>query len=44
MAQTADGKKIVHVEEHKKDDGTEVKEHYRSTPNTSTGPDPKKKD
>ena len=33
MAKTDEGKKIVHVPSHTKDDGTPVKEHYRSTPN-----------
>ncbi|MDD2251235.1 MAG: hypothetical protein PHE92_09100 [Candidatus Cloacimonetes bacterium] len=37
MAQTDAGKKIVHVPEHRKKDGTIVKEHYRSTPKTSDG-------
>lgn len=37
MAKTEEGKKKVYVHEHKKEDGTKVKTHYRSTPNTSTG-------
>ena len=37
MAETRKGKKKVYVHEYTKDDGTEVKTHYRSTPNTSTG-------
>ncbi len=37
MAKTADDKKKVYVHSHTKDDGTKVKTHYRSTPNTSTG-------
>ncbi len=37
MAQTDNGKKKVYVHEHTKDDGTKVKTHYRSTPNTSDG-------
>lgn len=38
MAETAEGKKKkVYVHGHTKDDGTKVKTHYRSTPNTSSG-------
>ena len=37
MAKTGEGKKKVYVHEHTKDDGTWVKTHYRSTPNTSKG-------
>ena len=37
MAETAEGKKKVYVHGHTKDDGTKVKNHYRSTPNTSSG-------
>jgi len=37
MAETKGGKKIVYVEPYRKDDGTKVPEHYRSTPRTSTG-------
>jgi len=37
MAETADGKKKVFVHPYKKDDGTKVDTHYRSTPKTSTG-------
>lgn len=37
MAQTGAGKKKVYVHEHTKEDGTKVKPHYRSTPNTSSG-------
>ncbi|MDD3945539.1 MAG: hypothetical protein PHS38_12610 [Bacteroidales bacterium] len=37
MAQTDAGKKKVHVPEHRKADGTKVREHYRSTPKTSDG-------
>ncbi len=37
MAKTADDKKKVYVHSHTKDDGTKVKTHYRSTPNTSSG-------
>lgn len=37
MAETEDGKKKVYVHTHKKGDGTKVKTHYRSTPNTSKG-------
>ena len=33
MAKTDDGKKKVHVPPHKRSGGTEVREHYRSTPN-----------
>ena len=35
MAQTGEGKKKVYVHPHTKEDGTKVKTHYRSTPNTS---------
>ena len=42
MAKTEDGKKIVHVPPHTKEDGTPVREHYRSTPNPSK-PQPAKK-
>lgn len=42
MAQTDAGKKKVHVPAHTKDDGTKVREHYRSTPSTSDGPKKKK--
>lgn len=37
MAKTSEGKKKVYVHEHTKEDGTKVKTHYRSTPNTSSG-------
>ena len=37
MAQTDAGKKKVYVHTYKKDDGTKVPTHYRSTPNTSDG-------
>lgn len=37
MAKTGEGKKKVFVHEHKKNDGTVVPPHYRSTPNTSDG-------
>ena len=37
MAQTDAGKKKVYVHGHTKEDGTKVKTHYRSTPNTSNG-------
>lgn len=37
MAKTGEGKKKVYVHEHTKDDGTRVKTHYSSTPNTSKG-------
>lgn len=37
MAETSTGKKKVYVRAHEKEDGTKVKTHYRSTPNTSTG-------
>ena len=37
MAKIGEGKKKVYVHEHTKDDGTRVKTHYRSTPNTSKG-------
>lgn len=37
MAETSDGKKKVYVHEHTKDDGTKVRTHYRSTPNTCNG-------
>lgn len=37
MAKTEEGKKKVYVHGHTKDDGTKVKTHYRSTPNTSHG-------
>lgn len=37
MAETAEDKKKVYVHGHTKDDGTKVKNHYRSTPNTSSG-------
>ena len=43
MAQTDKGKKKVYVHEHKKDDGTKVPAHYRSTPKTSDGPKKKTK-
>ncbi len=33
MAKTKEGKKIVTVKAHKKEDGTKVKSHKRSTPN-----------
>jgi len=42
VAETKQGKKKVYVHEHTKDDGTKVKTHYRSTPNTSKGADKKK--
>ena len=37
MAQTGEGKKKVYVHPYTKEDGTKVKIHYRSTPNTSKG-------
>lgn len=37
MAQTKECKKKVYVHGHTKEDGTEVKTHYRSTPNTCDG-------
>jgi len=37
MAQTSDGKKKVPVKTYKKEDGTKVRQHERSTPNTSKG-------
>lgn len=37
MAETSEGKKKVYVHSHTKEDGTQVRTHYRSTPNTSTG-------
>lgn len=37
MAQTEEGKKKVYVHPYTKEDGTKVKIHYRSTPNTSKG-------
>lgn len=37
MAETSGGKKKVYVHSHTKEDGTEVRTHYRSTPNTSSG-------
>lgn len=37
MAETSEGKKKVYVHFHTKEDGTEVRTHYRSNPNTSTG-------
>jgi len=37
MAKTGSGKKKEHVPAHTKDDGTKVREHYRSTPKTSNG-------
>ena len=37
MAETSEGKKKVYVHSHTKEDGTEVRTHYRSTPKTSTG-------
>lgn len=39
MAKTSAGKKKVYVQPHTKQDGTKVKRHYRSTPNTSKGED-----
>ncbi len=33
MAKTQSGKKKVHVPAHTRNDGTKVREHYRSTPN-----------
>lgn len=42
MAETEEGKKKVYVHTYKKDDGTKVPTHYRSTPNTSKGISPKK--
>ena len=33
MAKTDSGNKKVHVPPHRKADGTQVREHYRSTPN-----------
>lgn len=32
MAETSEGKKKVYVHSHTKEDGTEVRTHYRSTP------------
>lgn len=43
MAKTDEGKKKVYVSPHKKDDGTKVPAHYRSTPNTSNGQGASKK-
>lgn len=43
MAQTDKGKKKVYVHSHKKEDGTKVPTHYRSTPNTSKGKGASKK-
>lgn len=43
MAQTEEGKKKVYVRPHKKDDGTKVSTHYRSTPKTSKGAGSSKK-
>lgn len=43
MAQTDCGKKKVYVHTYKKDDGTTVPNHYRSTPKTSDGQKPSKK-
>jgi len=43
MEQTEEGKKKVYVHPYKKEDGTQVPTHYRSTPNTSKGANPKKK-
>lgn len=37
MAETSEGKKKVYVHHHTKNDGTQVRTHYRSTPNTSKG-------
>jgi hypothetical protein len=37
MAETGKGNKRVYVHPYKRPDGTEVPEHYRSTPDTSTG-------
>lgn len=37
MATTAEGKKKVYVHGHTKENGTEVRTHYRSTPNSSSG-------
>jgi hypothetical protein len=37
MAQTKDGKKFVPVKKYTKNNGTTVKKHIRSTPNTSSG-------
>lgn len=34
MAETSEGKKKVYVHSHTKEDGTEVRTHYRSTPIT----------
>ncbi len=38
MAKTADNKKKVYVHEYETDKGTVVPQHYRSTPNTCSGP------
>ena len=43
MAQTEDGKKKIYVHPHKKNDGTKMPAHYRSTPNTSKGASPSNK-
>lgn len=37
MAMTEEGKKKVYVHQHTREDGTKVRTHYRSTPNTSSG-------
>lgn len=37
MAETAEAKKKVYVHGYETEDGTKVKTHYRSTPNTSKG-------
>ncbi len=37
MAETSTRKKKVYIHPHTKEDGTKVKPHYRSTPNTSSG-------
>jgi len=42
MAETAKGKKIIHVDGYVREDGTRVRPHDRSTPDTSTGRKPKR--
>lgn len=38
MAKTAEDKKKVYVHQYTTKDGVTIPQHYRSTPNTSTGP------
>lgn len=40
MAETERGKKVVYVHPYKRQDGTTVPAHERSTPSTSTGRQP----